>query len=172
MVTRTITLKFFRFTIIFKSYLRKEMAKSKVKMINKDKPIHPYSRKAKQLRRELLKPEKVKKINPLKELLLRKFSIFKSFLQDTKSSSLKDSEIEKTLESYFSLHDSCSHNLKNDYKKSLLDSERKSYDEGFGIEIPKVTCPKLCKRLVEITNCDWSSVETMELVKFYKPSQV
>ena len=132
------------------------MAKKK---ISKDKIVHPYSRKAKQLRRELCKTEKVKPLNPLKELLLHKFRIFKKMLETQSKPSLTFSDIDQVLSEYFKA---------DDYLSVLVERELKSFESGHGIELPKVTCGKLCKRLLNLSKIDWSSIESLDLFKYYK----
>jgi hypothetical protein len=137
------------------------MAKKK---ISKDKPVHPYSRKAQQLRRQLCKPEKVRKLNPLKELLLSKFRIFKTWLDKENKSFLTNSDIDQVLAEYFDLKSS------NIFTSNpSLENEIKLFENGHGIEIPKVTCAKLCKRLLNLSIVDWSCIETLDLMKYYKP---
>jgi hypothetical protein len=109
------------------------MGKSKKNLLNSKKPIHPYSRKAKQLKRELLKPEKKTALNPLKELLLKKTRLFKEYLETSTLEFLQETEILDLLDSYFSTFDNLTSNLKNDYKKSLIDSEKRNFENGSGI---------------------------------------
>ena len=135
------------------------------------KVIHPYSRKAKKLKRELLKPEKKKIINPLKDSLLKLYEFFKDLLENEYSSldKLSNEEVYSSLEVYFG-QNLKSNNIKEEFIKTKLQKELVAYENG--IEIPLVTDAKICKRLRQLKSIDWNCIESLPLTKVYRNSLV